>query len=129
MMWQAPVLSLTAQAFLLTIALGAESSITARLTASFLSAVAAFASVILMQKHRALEKLCSVALEAFERNKEREGYVVLHKQPDLRTHPFWVRWSSHVVWTVCLSLFGITSVLIFVVVAGQSACGSEALLK
>ena len=115
MMWQAPVLSLTAQAFLLTIALGPGSTTRARLIASFLAAVAAIASVILMQKHRTLERECSRQLEEFEGKDD--GYEPIHARPDMSGHPFWVRWSSHRIWTICLCLFAVAAMATFGIVA------------
>src|SRR5687767_14875501 len=99
MMWQTPVISLTAQAFLFTIALGPGSSLTSRLIAAFLAAIAAFASVILMRKHRALEEYCSRQLEQFERSSAK---FPIHARPEI-TGPFWVRWRSNIVWSICLS--------------------------
>lgn len=55
LLWQVPVLSLTAQAFLLTIALSADSSRLARIVACSLSIVAAILAVQLMTRHRQAE--------------------------------------------------------------------------
>lgn len=52
MVWQTPALALTAEAFLLTIALGGESSRFARLLSSALSVVVAVLAMQLMAKHR-----------------------------------------------------------------------------
>jgi len=111
MMWQAPALSLTAQAFLLTIALGPGTTTVARLIASFLSGVAATASVILMRKHRAMEVMCSCRLEDFERA---TGRPLLHQRPSFADQRFWVQWSSSAVWTVCLALFGVAALFVLV---------------
>ncbi len=52
LLWQVPALGLTAQAFLMTIALGYRSSTTARLIASLLSSFIACASFALMHHQR-----------------------------------------------------------------------------
>lgn len=66
MMWQVPVLSLTAQAFLLTIALGSETSQFARSVSAGLACVTAVMSLQLMSKHRHHERLDSEMLERLE---------------------------------------------------------------
>jgi len=63
LLWQTPVLSLTAQAFLLTIALGPDSSCNARLMSSSLSLLTALASIMLMIKHRYYEVIASNMLK------------------------------------------------------------------
>jgi hypothetical protein len=52
LVWQVPVLSLTAQAFLFSIALSPDGTRTARIIASLLSLVMTFLSLHLMVKHR-----------------------------------------------------------------------------
>lgn len=52
LLWQVPVLSFTAQAFLFNISLGGTSSRTARIVASLLSALMAYLSIALMARHR-----------------------------------------------------------------------------
>lgn len=66
LVWQVPVLSLTAQAFLFTIALGSDSSRTARAVAALLSLVASFLSVELMSRHRQAEVADARWLEQYE---------------------------------------------------------------
>jgi hypothetical protein len=65
--WQAPVLSLTAQAFLFTVALSPGSSLFARLIASGLAAVAALGSIALFGRHASGEHLDSEWLEKYEK--------------------------------------------------------------
>jgi hypothetical protein len=52
MLWQVPALSLTAQAFLMTIALGGDSTNVARIIATLLSLVISVASISLMHDQR-----------------------------------------------------------------------------
>lgn len=67
LVWQVPVLSLTAQAFLFTIALGADSSRVARVVASLLSLVITLLSIELMSRHRRAEIMDARWLEDRER--------------------------------------------------------------
>ena len=78
LLWQVPVMSLTAQAFLLTIALGASSSVAARVVSSLLSLVSLLASMQLMARHRPMELMDARWLEACE--KTRYGFA-LHTKP------------------------------------------------
>jgi hypothetical protein len=66
LLWQVPVLSLTAQAFLLTIALGHDSSNWARLLAGGLSFLAALVSMVLMAGHRHAELTDAAWLARYE---------------------------------------------------------------
>jgi hypothetical protein len=66
MMWQVPALGLAAQAFLLTIALSADSTDLARVLSSLLGFVAAIAGVQLLLKHRFVEETLSEWLSRFE---------------------------------------------------------------
>jgi hypothetical protein len=66
LLWQVPVLSLTAQAFLFSIALSPDGTRTTRIIASLLSLVMTFLSLHLMVKHRQAEVADSQWLEAYE---------------------------------------------------------------
>jgi hypothetical protein len=66
LVWQVPVLSLTAQAFLFSIALSSDGTRTTRIIASLLSLVMTFLSLHLMVKHRQAEVADSQWLEAYE---------------------------------------------------------------
>jgi hypothetical protein len=68
LMWQVPVLSLTAQAFLLTIVLGGNSTPTSRVLASALALLASILSMQLMAKHRWHVKVERKWLAEFERD-------------------------------------------------------------
>ena len=65
MMWQVPALSLAAQSFLLTVALEQGTSLTGRIVAAVVGAVAALATAQLMLKHRYHEIDQSRWLERF----------------------------------------------------------------
>ena len=89
MMWQVPVLSLTAQSFLLTIAFGSGSR-AGRAISAGLAAVAAVAAVQLLLKHRYNEETASRALERLERE---HHLTVIDGRPDDVQR--WA-WPSHV---------------------------------
>lgn len=136
MLWQTPALAVTAQAFLLTIALGKDSSATARLISSALSFILSLMSVQLMAKHRQNESLDSFMLERFEDRIGLSAYLKArpHGRPASRVHAddkgkpgltlstnwFW-RQSSYKLWLTGLGLFGVASLSIFVVVVTRQA--------
>lgn len=66
LLWQVPTLSLTAQAFLFTIALGPDTTRVSRTIAAVLSIVISFLSVTLMARHRQAELSDAHWLEDFE---------------------------------------------------------------
>jgi hypothetical protein len=78
MLWQAPVLSLTAQAFLFTIALGPGNSRLSRLLAGALALITALGSMQLMAKQRIHEKIDNHLLALHE---ERTGLAQLTGTP------------------------------------------------
>lgn len=82
LLWQTPVLSLTALAFLLTIALAPETTLWGRRFASTLALVAAVASVQLMWKHRFMEVRDSRLLKAFEEARRGDGFLRIHGRPE-----------------------------------------------
>ena len=67
LVWQVPVLSLTAQAFLFSIALGSDSSSTARIFSCTLSILVSFLCVSLMARHRQAEFTDAEWLGEFEK--------------------------------------------------------------
>lgn len=81
LLWQTPVLSITAQAFLFNLSLADDISPVFSLIAALLSAIISIASIQLIYKHRALELHCSILLEKFETATTR--YTPIHAQPDL----------------------------------------------
>lgn len=66
MLWQTPALGMAAQAFLMTLALGADVSTLGRGIAALLGLILALLSMQLQVKHRYFEMLDSVTLEALE---------------------------------------------------------------
>jgi hypothetical protein len=133
MMWQVPALSFTAQAFLLTIALGGGIGVS-RLTSAALALIIALISMQLMAKHRFNEEIDSRLLEAFERRIDIEGIFGCppHAPPGKRMRtvntgvgmfqgmspvmkPWYVAISSYNLWQRGLGLFAFTSVAIIIV--------------
>lgn len=132
-MWQVPALSFTAQAFLLTIALGGGIGVS-RLTSAALALIIALISMQLMAKHRFNEEIDSRLLEAFERQFEIEAIFGCppHAPPGRRMktvnagsgmfrgmhpvkRPWYVAISSYNLWQRGLGLFACTSVAIIIV--------------
>lgn len=98
LLWQAPVLSLTAQAFLLTIALG-NSEPQAVFISSLLGAITALASIHLMWKHRYFELRDSMWLERVEIKLQ---IAQIHRRPKIQG----AFTSSYNYWILMLAAFG-----------------------
>jgi hypothetical protein len=111
MLWQTPVLSLTAQAFLFTIALGPGSSAGARIIAATLALVASLASIQLMAKHRFHEERDSGLLREYEDAKP--GFQAIHGPP-ANAKRAWYLFSSYRLWLVMLAVFAIAAVVVIV---------------
>lgn len=105
--WQAPVLSLTAQAFLLTISLAGDTAQIARILSSVLSVLVAFASTQLLSKHREAEVRSSLLLERFE--EATEGFAAIHTK--WQTGRWFVSLSSYKIWRATLVAFGLVSLV------------------
>jgi hypothetical protein len=118
MLWQAPALALTAQAFLLTIALGGNTvSIFARALAAGLGLVVACMSMQLMAKHRHLTELDNAWLAAME--KEIGLPPVAARGVDASVGPrrsVARRIRSYVVWQLGLGLFALANLAILLVI-------------
>jgi len=121
-MWQVPVLSFTAQAFLFTIALSASNYNLARLLAALLALIIALISMQLMSKHRYHERIDVKLLESLEKDMKLDklGYFP-HGHPKdrasfVRMTPQWFqRLSSYQVWMLGLALFAIASASIIII--------------
>ena len=129
MMWQAPAMALTAQAFLLTIALGHDTSALARGMAALLGVVVTAMSIQLMLKHRlimttdqvlmlALEYRMGLVSSAVDREtqvetikQDRSGVDLIKRVPKKEG---FVGWKSVNVWVGGLGVFTVVNVLILV---------------
>jgi hypothetical protein len=116
MMWQVPTVSLTAQAFLFTIALAPNATRAAQLVSAGLALIASITSIQLMAKHRFHELADSKWLEEFERQRESQGYQIIHAvRPRSKGGGPWIRFvrvSSYKIWLFALSSFAIAALLI-----------------
>jgi hypothetical protein len=109
MLWQVPALSLTAQAFLLVIALGSGSGHLARIAAGLLSAVTALMSAQLLLRQRLHEEADARWLHDFE---DSHDWEPIHRRPSERVAEVGMRarglakLPSHQLWLIGLVLFG-----------------------
>jgi len=110
-MWQVPGLSLTAQAFLLTIALGSQSyTPVERVVAALLGAVVAIGSVQLMRRHKFHARCDLVYLRKLETRGvfpalvDREPLIADEQARTLAT------WRSTRVWIVTMWVFVVADV-------------------
>lgn len=106
LVWQTPVLSLTAQAFLFAIVFSKSEEPTYQLIASILGLITAIASVQLLAKHRAGEEQAAKDAEDMERG---AGIPKLNARNPLSWNPWYVGQSSFRVWVLLLWAFGATS--------------------
>lgn len=121
LMWQVPALSLSGQAFLFTIALGASSSASARVISSLLAFIIAVISMQLMSKHRFHEELNSRLLEHFETTYGLNTWLgypfhnpkLVNQAIKVRSGLF-VRRSSYRIWMGGLGLFALASLAVIV---------------
>ncbi len=109
MLWQTPVLSLTAQAFLFTIALGSGIRPTARFISAMLALIAALASIQLMSKHRYNETEDMRVLEEYEKN---EKFMPIHARRPGSHLPN--TWSSYKVWRAVLYAFAVAAAAVLI---------------
>ncbi len=109
LIWQTPVLSLTAQAFLFSISLTAGNSQGARIISAVLALTTALASIQLMIKHRYHEQRDSNLLHSFE---DANNILQIHARGNLQNQPWYVRWSSYKVWLFTLWLFATSAMAV-----------------
>jgi colanic acid biosynthesis protein WcaH len=109
-LWQTPVLSLTAQAFLFTIVLSADVSILAQKVASALAFFIALASVQLLAKHRFMERRHAVILDKHEKALGRFG---ANSKEEFLPDTWVTEIRSHILWAILLGLFAIAAAVAF----------------
>ena len=107
LLWQSPFLSLTAQSFLFTIALGPGTSGAARWVAAFLAFIASLACMQLMSKNRHFEKADSILLEDYGKAHDLE--LVHARRPKSEA---WYHMSSYRVWICTLAVFALAAVVV-----------------
>ncbi len=104
MMWQAPVISLTRQAFLLTIAFGDGKNIFYRIMSGLVAMLIGLMSCQLFLRHKKLEthatcELCKLEKDYFGRT--------FHERPESGQWPP-SAWMSHPIWKWGLILISLT---------------------
>ena len=106
MLWQTPVLSLLAQAFLFAIILSKDTKPHARFVAALLALGTSAASLHLLVKHRKGEETLARQLHA---NEKATGRYPANRR---LIHKNWlIRRSSYKIWLIILLLFGIASLV------------------
>lgn len=121
LLWQVPSLGLAAQAFLLTIALGPDASRTSRLLTSALGMVVAFLSVHLLVRHRQAEItdahwLAEYEQQHFGTTAHGPEWRQRRNSTEVRGHlGKLARFPAFPIWQAALSLFGIVSLIAFVI--------------
>jgi hypothetical protein len=124
LVWEVPIVSFTAQAFLFTIALGPDSSQLARTVSALLAAGISLMCVTLMRRHRQLET--SDAIWMSEREKELGVDYEIHAMAWWRSTldvpvratflARWVpAWRAYNAWIIALSTIGSVALGIVVV--------------
>lgn len=119
LLWQVPVLSLTAQAFLYATVFGPDSSTFGRLASAALSIVITLMSITLMARHRQAEITDARWLESVELRWPGEyrqhGRPWRARRNEEAVDAGWLdkvvpTWPAYKVWTVGLGCFGLISV-------------------
>ncbi|MFE3002219.1 hypothetical protein ACFXG4_45540 [Nocardia sp. NPDC059246] len=121
LLWQVPALSLTAQAFLFSIAMGAGNDPVARIASSLLALIVSIISIMLMASHRLAVRKDELWLERFEQNELDVGTWGAHgtafaRQQDIADLDAGLAGKlipmrqMFKVWVVGLGCFGITAV-------------------
>lgn len=125
LLWQTPSLALTAQAFLLTIALIADFSTTGHVLAALLGIVVAVISMQTMAKHRYFESLDNFKMQRLEYEL---GLPPLSSRAWRKDPPvpggfpapkdnWWIRRRSYWIWQIGLGLFGVVNLIIILISA------------
>jgi len=111
LVWQTPVLSLTAQAFLFTIILADGTPQMGRVIAAILSFFAALMSLHLLYKHRFMEKNIAKTLHTYENIKN--WYSINRK---IMTPNWLLSQSSYKLWMILLGIFLAASVFSMILI-------------
>jgi hypothetical protein len=127
--WQAPVLALTAQAFLLTIALGGSESRAARVVASVLALLTALTSLYMMERKRRDIDLIEAGINLITKQLHDRQLAFTMEQRAKRVSegiPNLLPWSAPGVWRWALLIFAAADIAILtVVIVHPSFIGSQ----
>lgn len=111
LLWQTPVLSLTAQAFLFQIALNKTLGTAPQGIASVLALAISLGSLQLLLKHRGAEVRDAEWLTRFEQRYGKRGLCMVSAKP-VRSTSWLENRPSHLVWAFILSLFGFAALYV-----------------
>jgi len=125
LLWQVPTLSLTAQAFLFSIAMAAGNDPVARIASSLLALIVSIISIMLMASHRLAGRKDALWLERFEQQGLGAGAwgahgPVFEAQQDIADlDAGWVGTlipmrQMFTVWIIGLGCFGVTAIFMIV---------------
>jgi hypothetical protein len=118
LVWQAPILSMTAQAFLMLISLGSDSTIAARAIASLFSFTVSLASIHTMAKSRQFEHEDSMWCGEYERRRwganEADRPAPHYRRGIISSKGCFIKFPSFYVWVFILLLFAAVSLTIFI---------------
>lgn len=106
LVWQTPVLSLTAQAFLFTIILSEGVPELGRFIAAVLSSIAALMSLQLLSKHRFMEEQHAKILHTYE-----EIHKLYAANCAIKPPTWTVRLSSYWLWRILLWTFFVAAIV------------------
>lgn len=106
MLWQTPVLSLVAQAFLFTTILSSSTEPGSRTIAALLALITSIASLQLLAKHRNGELDLARELDSIEKT---SGRFQVNRYRSQRN--WFLKMSSYRIWLGVLSLFGVASII------------------
>lgn len=125
LVWQVPVLSITAQAFLVTISLGADTSPVVRTISCVLSLIVSFLTVQIFTRHRQAEITDAHWLEEYKKRHSLPGghgyyWRQLREQTSADAGPFTplARLRGYQTWAIGLSMFGVASIVVLIISIG-----------
>ncbi|MGO4649086.1 hypothetical protein AB4305_29690 [Nocardia sp. 2YAB30] len=121
LLWQVPTVSLTAQAFLFSIVMGADNEPLAQIASSLLALIISLISIMLMASHRLAGRKDALWLERFEQQELHAGAWGAHgtafetQQDVADLDAGWVGTlipmrQMFTVWVVGLACFGMTAI-------------------
>lgn len=130
LLWQVPTVSLTAQAFLFSIAMAAENLPIAKVASSLLALIVSIISILLMASHRLAERKDTKWLERFEQQHLRAGpwgpsgaafeaHQDSHNLGVGRMGNLLVLRHMFIVWVIGLGCFGVTAIFMILRALGE----------
>jgi hypothetical protein len=107
LIWQAPVIALTAQAFLMTIAFDTDKSAFYRCLSGTVATIIGLLSWQLFLRHTFIERQATMQLEELEL---RHFGQTVHARPAAKLHRV-SGWRSRPIWACCLFLVSLAGLL------------------